>query len=94
MRPTPHGGDYPAKLKATGLALVRTASESQPEATLQELYDGFRATARVTVSPVTMRRGLAKPRPRLSFRERNAVSTCLLASRATLLAGRGDLARG
>ena len=59
VTPKPHGG-YPAQRDAAGLALVRTIIEQQPEATLQELGDGLRATAQVTVSPATMSRGFAK----------------------------------
>jgi len=72
VMPKPHGGGYPAKLEATGLALVRTALEQQPEATLQELCDGLRATARGTVSLSTMSRGLAK----LGLRRKKTVSRC------------------
>ena len=57
VRREPHGGGYPAKLDATGLALMRTALEQQPDAMLQELCDGLCATARVTVSLATMSRG-------------------------------------
>jgi transposase len=60
VTPKPHGGGYPAKLDATGLAIVRTAIEHHPDATLQELCEGLRATAQITVSPATMSRGLAK----------------------------------
>lgn len=60
VTPKPHGGGSPAKLDATGLALVRTALEQQPDATLQELGNSLRATVQVTVSPATMSRGLAK----------------------------------
>jgi transposase len=60
VSPKPHGGGYPAKLDATRLALVRTAVEHQPDATLQELCDRLRTTAQLTVSLATMSRGLAK----------------------------------
>lgn len=60
VTPKPHGGGYPAKLDSTRLALVRTAVEHQPDATLQELCDRLRTTAQLTVSPATMSRGLAK----------------------------------
>ena len=60
VTPKPHGGGYPAKLDAPGLALVRAAVAQQPDATLQELCDSLRATAQGTVSPATMSRGVAK----------------------------------
>jgi transposase len=60
VTPKPYGGGYPAKLDATRLALVRTAVEQQPDATLQELRDSLRTTAQLTVSLATMSRGLAK----------------------------------
>ena len=60
VMPKPHGGGYPAKLDATRLALVRTAVEHQPDATLQELCDSLRTTVQLTVSLATMSRGLAK----------------------------------
>src|SRR6266571_7991143 len=60
VTPKPHGGGYPAKLDAARLAIVRTAVEHQPDATLQELCDSLRTTAQLTVSQATMSRGLAK----------------------------------
>jgi putative transposase len=75
--PKPHGGGYPAKLDVTRLAVVRTAVEYQPDATLQELCDNLRMTAQLTVSLATMSRGLAKlglPRKKNLSRRRAGTS--------------------
>jgi transposase len=65
VAPKPHGGGYPAKLKAKGLEALKTLVHATPDATLQELGTRWSTTQQVTVSPATISRALAKlDRPR------------------------------
>jgi transposase len=60
VAPQPHGGGYPAKLKATGLEALKTLVHATPDATLQELRVGLATTQQVTVSRATVSRALTK----------------------------------
>jgi transposase len=60
VAPQPHGGGYPAKLKATDLEALKTLVHATPDATLQELRTRLATTQQVTVSRATISRALTK----------------------------------
>lgn len=60
VAPKPHGGGYPAKLDALGLAALKTLVQATPEATLPELGTRLATTQQITVSPATISRALSK----------------------------------
>jgi transposase len=73
VAPHPHGGGYPAKLKAPGLEALKTLVHATPDATLQELRTRLAATQQVTVSRATISRALTKlglPRKKNLWRRR------------------------
>jgi transposase len=58
VRPKPHGGGYPAKPDAAGLATVRTVVHTHPDVTRQELCVQVAATRHIRLSQATMSRAL------------------------------------
>jgi transposase len=59
VAPKPHGGGYPAKVDAGGLAVVQALVQVAPNATLSELCQRFEAQHQRRVSVATMSRVLA-----------------------------------
>jgi transposase len=60
VAPKPHGGGYPAKVDARGLAVVQGLVQAAPDATLRELCQRFQEVSAVPISTATMSRVLAK----------------------------------
>ena len=60
VAPRPHGGGYPAKLDASGCAVLQTLVDAPPDATLQELRTRLSAPHQVSVSQATISRALTK----------------------------------
>jgi transposase len=73
VAPPPHGGGYPAKLKAHGLEALKTWVHATPEAPLQELRACLATTQQVTVSRAPISRAfttLGRPRQQTLSRHR------------------------
>jgi transposase len=62
VAPKPHGGGYPAKVDARGLAVVQGLVQAAPDATLRELCQRFEAQSQRSISVATMSRVLAQLR--------------------------------
>ena len=60
LAPQPHGGGYPAALRARHLTLLRERVLQAPDATLAELAGYLKRKARVEVHPATVCRALQK----------------------------------
>ena len=60
VAPKPHGGGYPAKVDARGLAVVQGLVQAAPDATLRELCRRFQEVSAVPISMATMSRVVAK----------------------------------
>ena len=60
VAPKPHGGGYPAKVDARGLAVVQGLVQAAPDATLSELCQRFQEVSAVPISIATMSRVVAK----------------------------------
>ena len=60
VAPKPHGGGYPAKVDARGLAVVQGLVQAAPDATLSELCQRFQEVSAVPSSVATMSRVVAK----------------------------------
>jgi transposase len=59
VAPKPHGGGYPAKVDARGLAVVQALVQAVPDATLSELCQRFQEVSAVPISTATMSRVVA-----------------------------------
>ena len=60
LSPLPHGGGYPAALRAKHLTLLREQALAAPDATLAELASYLKRKPRVAVHPATVCRALQK----------------------------------
>src|SRR5918911_1061750 len=60
LAPLPHGGGYPALLRARHLTLRREQVLQAPDATLAELANYLKRKARVEVHPATVCRALQR----------------------------------